>query len=242
MYADAYRRGHQRIIEFIADRDTTVTVPATPAWTAGDVVRHLAGNSVDLVAGRIDGFASDEWTATQVLERRDRSVADVIEEWSVAIDEAAEGLDDITSLVSDDTVASALGALPPSALPPMAVSDILHHEFDLRNAYGDRSGRDILDVHGVAAGHVRALRRPFADAGLDTLRIESTDAGVGWNIGHAEPVATARASSFEIMRGIGGRRTVDELLAWKWAGDPHPIVRYLVLPHLRMRESTLREV
>jgi hypothetical protein len=136
---------------------------------------------------------------------------------------------------------SALGPLPSKVLGATAVSDILHHEFDLRNTFGDTGSRDLLEVHMTAAGHVRSLRAAFSTKGLPTLRIESTDAGQGWNIGLTEPVAVGRATSFEILRGIGGRRTREELLAWDWEGDPEPFVDQMVLPHLSMRTVSLGE-
>ena len=123
----------------------------------------------------------------------------------------------------------------------MAISDILHHEFDLRNAYGDTAGRDIMDIHFAAAGHVRSIRSLFSANDLETIRIESTDSGMGWDIGHGPPVAVMRAPSFQIMRAIGGRRTKAEIRAMGWEGDPEPYLDSMVIPHLSMRETSLRE-
>jgi uncharacterized protein (TIGR03083 family) len=241
MYGDAYRRGHDRVVAFMDGRDHGVIVPACPAWTAADVVRHLTGVSADIVGRVIDGFAGDEWTRAQIDARADVAYDDVVAEWASIIQAASDALDAPPDEALPERIPSALGLVPIAALGPMAISDILQHEFDLRNAYGDTEGRDLMDVHFVAAGHVRQVRGQFAAWNLPTIRIESTDSGMGWDIGYDEPSAVLRASSFEIMRALGGRRTRTEMLAMGWEGDADPFVDALVLPHLAMRETTLAE-
>lgn len=231
----------QRVVALVIEGDPEVMVPACPDWSATDVVRHLAGLSADTTNGIFDGFASDEWTAQQVDDRSGMSLREVVEEWNETIGAAAAVLDDVESLGLPDPLRSALGPIPVKAIGPMAISDILHHEFDLRNAYGDVSGRDRIEVHAAAAGHARSIRGTFAAKGLPTIRIESTDAGVGWDIGRDAPVATLRASSFEIMRATGGRRTRSEMAALDWDGDPEPFLDAMVLPHLSMPETSLHE-
>jgi uncharacterized protein (TIGR03083 family) len=241
MYAMSYKRGQERVVALMADKDPETTVPACPEWSGADVVRHLAGLSDDISNNVFDGFASEAWTDKQIQDRAGMSIEQVITAWNASIDGAAAVLDDVASLDLPERVPSALGVIPVSAIAPMAISDILHHEFDLRNAYGDSSGRDLPEVYVSAAGHVRSLRPQFAERGLPTLRIEATDSGQGWNVGRDEPVATVRASSFELMRSIGGRRTRDEILALEWDGDGSVFVDAMVLPHLAMRDTSLEE-
>jgi len=64
---------------------------------------------------------------------------------------------------------------------------------------------------------------------------------MGWDIGHEDPIASVRATSFELMRAIGGRRTKGEMRAMGWTGDPEPFLDHMVLPHLGVRESSLGE-
>lgn len=241
MYAEAYRRAQVRVVEFMAGRNPEVSVPATPDWTALDVVRHLTGLSVDLSNLVLDGFASDEWTEQQVASRGSMSLDEVVAEWNNIIGPASVLLDAIDDLGLPDAIPSALGVTKVREMPAMAIGDILHHEFDLRNAYGDTEGRDILDIQFSAAGHVKSLRPIFETAGLPTIRIEASDSGMGWDIGYGEPVASLLATSFELMRGIGGRRTRGEMQALGWIGDQEPFVDVMVLPHLSMRETSLRE-
>lgn len=55
-------------------------VPASPAWTAHEVVAHLAGGPADAVTGRMDGAPGPEWTARHVAERVHLPVASLTEE------------------------------------------------------------------------------------------------------------------------------------------------------------------
>lgn len=241
MYAEAYQRGQARVVEFMTGRDPESRVPATPDWTALDVVRHLTGLSVDLSNLVLEGFASDEWTEEQVSSRRDMTIDEVVAEWNNIIGPASVLLDAVDDLGLPEAIPSALGVTRVSDIPAMAISDILHHEFDLRNAYGNAEGRDILDIQFSAAGHVKSLRPLFDAAGLPTIRIEASDSGMGWDIGYSDPVAELSATSFELMRGIGGRRTRSEMSALSWIGDPEEFLDHMVLPHLSMRETSLRE-
>lgn len=241
MYGFAYKAGHERVVAFLADRDTDTIVPACPEWTAADVVRHLAGISADTANGVFEGFASDEWTEAQVGARRSMSYEDVVAEWEISIDRAIAAMDDVESLDLPERIPTAFGPIPPSVIPGAAVSDILHHEYDIRNAYGDTGSRDLMELQMAAAAHVKGLRPKFMSLGLPTLRVVSTDAGQEWNIGRDDPVATVRASSFELFRGIGGRRTKAEMCAWDWVGDAETFVDAMHYDHFRMRTDSLAE-
>jgi hypothetical protein len=241
MYAEAYQRGQARIVAFMVDRDPAILVPATPEWSALDVIRHLTGVSVDLSNLVLEGFASDEWTADQVASRRGMTFDEVTTEWGNIIGPASVLLDAIDDLGLPESVSSALGTTKVTEIPAMAISDILHHEFDLRGAYANTEGRDILDIQFSAAGHVKSLRRTFDAEGLATIRIEASDSGMGWDIGYGEPIATLSASSFELMRAIGGRRTKGEMRSLGWTGDPEPFLDHMVISHLSMRETSLGE-
>jgi len=241
MYAESYQRAHHRIVDLLKGKDPKAAVPATPGWTVTDVVRHLTGLAVDLTNGVLEGYASDEWTEAQVSARRDMRLEEVLAEWAGVLDAASTLLDDVESLSLPDQVRSAAGVFSPKAIAPMAIGDILHHEFDLRNAYGDASGRDLMDLHFVAGGHVRSIRPNFESRGLPTIRVESTDSGMGWDVGYGGPVATLSASSFEIMRGIGGRRTRGEMLAMGWDTDAAPFIDAMVISYMAMPETSLGE-
>ena len=67
--AAAYRGVRERTTAMIkhAPADALeATAPATPKWRVRDVLAHLVGVTVDVAEGRIDGVATDPWTAAQV--------------------------------------------------------------------------------------------------------------------------------------------------------------------------------
>jgi hypothetical protein len=241
MYAEAYARGQGRVVEFMDGRDADITVPATPEWSALDVLRHLTGVSFDVLHRNFDGFASDAWTEEHLVLRRHMSFGEVIVEWDDIIGPASLILDRVEILDLPSTIHSAAGVITPGVIPAMAISDLLHHEFDLRNAYGDTDGRDLLDIQFAAAGHVKSMRANFSASNTPTIRVEASDSGMGWDVGHEEPVATLTASSFELMRAIGGRRTRSEMAAMGWDNDPEPFLDHMTPPHLHVRETSLHE-
>lgn len=91
-------------------------VPATPAWTAREVVAHLAGGSADLVTGRMDEAPTPAWTARHVHERAGLPVAALLEE-----------------LLSHQGAVIASSVDDPR---PAIVWDIAVHHADLREAFG----------------------------------------------------------------------------------------------------------
>ena len=60
----------------VADR----MVPATPAWSARQVLAHLAGTASDMTTGRMDGAPGGEWTSRHVAEREAASIDDLLAE------------------------------------------------------------------------------------------------------------------------------------------------------------------
>lgn len=91
-------------------------VPATPAWTAREVVAHLAGGPADAVAGRMDDAPSPEWTARHVAERAGVPLADLVAE-----------LERNQDFVAASTVDNPR---------PAVVWDIAVHHADLHEAFG----------------------------------------------------------------------------------------------------------
>ena len=92
-------------------------MPACPGWTVHDVVAHLAGIVDDALHGRLDGVATEPWTAAQV-EGRGATSAQLLAQW-----------------------AAQAPAFESASLPPQAVADVACHEQDIRNALerpGDR--------------------------------------------------------------------------------------------------------
>src|SRR3954462_336182 len=92
------------------------SVPTCPRWSVHDVVAHLTGVVSDALDGRLDGVATDPWTAAQVDARRDHSVRDMLAEWNTRAPAFEELLD---------------GMGEPGR---QAVGDAVTHEHDIRAA------------------------------------------------------------------------------------------------------------
>ena len=61
--------------------DADRKVPACPDWTVKDVAAHMAGVCEDILAGNLDGVATDAWTNAQVARHADDSLDDVLDSW-----------------------------------------------------------------------------------------------------------------------------------------------------------------
>jgi uncharacterized protein (TIGR03083 family) len=124
--ADHYRTARLRITELVLsldDDELTRAVPACPGWTVHDVVSHITGVADDALNGRMDGVATDPWTAAQVERGRGSSTADLLERWTEQ--------------------AAVLETFP---LPPQAVIDLTTHEQDIRGAVDQPGARDTDEV------------------------------------------------------------------------------------------------
>ena len=124
--ADHYRTARLRITELVLaldDDELARAVPACPGWTVHDVVSHITGVADDALNGRMDGVATDPWTAAQVERGRGVATADLLERWTEQ--------------------AAVFESFP---LPPQAVIDLTTHEQDIRGAVRQPGARDTAEV------------------------------------------------------------------------------------------------
>jgi len=102
-----------------------IVVPCTPAWTVRQLAAHFAGVPEDILAGRMEGVASDAWTHAQV-ERYGRltlaELADLCEASAPQIDAIIHNF--------------------PQPIISQFVMDAVTHEQDMRSALGVPGGRD----------------------------------------------------------------------------------------------------
>ncbi|MDQ1700581.1 MAG: hypothetical protein QOG34_2444 [Frankiaceae bacterium] len=201
-----YRSAHERIAEFargLSDDDAGTPVPGTPQWSVHDVLAHLAAIPTDALAGRLTGVPTDEQTATQVAERKDRHVKELLDEWAPNVQAMCEGAE--------------AGLVPPN----LAV-DALTHEQDIRGALhaspaiGADELRFCTNLYAFGCGY------GLKQAGVPPLSIEATDTDFAFTAGIGEPVATVRASEFELFRALSGRRSRRQVAAYEWEGDSAP--------------------
>jgi uncharacterized protein (TIGR03083 family) len=204
---EMYREGRIGMIELgrsLTDDDASTMVPGCPQWTVKDVYAHQAGVVADALAGRLDGVATDVWTARQVSERADRSLTEVLDEW----EQIAPPFESF---------------LEGGAAPPQVIIDQWSHEQDVRCALGHPGNRD----DARATFSTDALASRFDEWNHATVALIG-DSGI-WKLGDGEPTVTLRASDYELARALLGRRSRAQVLAMDWNGDPEPFVDDLVV-------------
>jgi uncharacterized protein (TIGR03083 family) len=194
IYDDARRRISELAVA-LSPEQLDSTVPATPEWTARQLVAHLTGVAADSVHGRREGAGSPAWTRTQVADREGRALDDVVAEWA----QVAPGLRE---------------RIAQRSLPLRIVHDVLTHEADLLEAFG--LGRLPADVVDAALPTVaKPVVQGVADRGVLVVRA----GGHQWRSGEGEPDAEVTVEPYELYRGLISRRSSAQMRAWDWSGD-----------------------
>ncbi|OBG28795.1 maleylpyruvate isomerase N-terminal domain-containing protein [Mycobacterium sp. 852002-51057_SCH5723018] len=195
---DALIRGRAEVAE--------LTVPACPAWTIRQTVAHLAGVAQDIVALNMERKGADFWTQAQVERLGEHGIDELLDLWGQLIDPV-----------------TAILPLAPQASTCQLVFDTLTHEHDIRGALNEPGSRTGDLVYEVALGFVTTTGDQFTpQAGLPALRLVTPTIG---SVQLGDPQSTRgqvalSVSDFEALRAFGGRRSVRQLLALPWHGDP----------------------
>ena len=197
-------------------------MPACPAWTVRDVLAHVTGVAADAAggtyfSGAADAWsdirlaaARDEWTAGQVQSRRDRPVEALLAEWAG------------WSASLEPVLAGTVPALPgsPGWLVSAPVADLAVHLHDVRGALRQPGDRD-APVTGLGLRiYARWLGQRLDQAGRPALRLWV--AGRERVEGSGQPVTALAADAFELFRALSGRRSLGQVRALGWDGDPEP--------------------
>jgi uncharacterized protein (TIGR03083 family) len=200
VFDTAYREARTRVCELVSAMDAERLgrrLPATPQWSARELVAHLVGVAADVTSGNLEGITTGPWTAAQVDARRDRDLEQLFAEW-----------DDVGPKL-ELAVAERRMTLPP-------VHDVTVHETDLREGHGlPRAPEHHLPalLNSVAS----LVARNHADKpGGVLLR----SAGRQWQIGGGPPAAAVELEPYELYRGLFSRRSRRQLRDWPWQGDP----------------------
>jgi len=197
----AYRHTRERVTALLRDRPDAkyVPVPACPGWTVGDLLNHLVENC---------RFAETN-TATPELSGRPLSMEPpemtrLSTEWSR----------------SAAVVEAAVALLPGAQAGSLLLLDAFTHELDARVALG----AELPPHHPGFPGAFEVALTGFAGAvawrGLPAVRIEIE--GLCRDIGNGPPVAVLRGGRVEVYRSLVGRRTLRQITALEWSGDPRP--------------------
>jgi uncharacterized protein (TIGR03083 family) len=201
-----YRSAHERLTGFargLSAEQADTAVSGTPGWSVHDVLAHLAAIPTDALAGRLAGIPTDDQTAIQVAERKDRDVAGLLDEWAPNVAPMCEG--------------AQVGLVPPN----LAV-DALTHEQDIRGALGAGPTMTAEELRFCTNLYAFGCGYALKQAGIPPLSIAATDTDFAFTAGIGEPAASVRATEFELFRALSGRRSRRQVAAYEWDGDPAP--------------------
>lgn len=216
-----YREARIRMTELARQAGDGVgerPVPPCPEWTVRELFAHTVGVVDDILNARLDGVGSDPWTAVQVAARADRSLDEVLAEW-------------------DETGPRVEAVFGEGGAPAQLVFDLSTHEHDLRSALDRPGARDagssVVAVEWVTDAWREALRSGYAPLRLRAgdLTIESGD----------EPGTTVDIEPFEALRALTGRRSLGQIRAYDWDGDPSPWLPAFTWGPFRPRPTDLIE-
>jgi uncharacterized protein (TIGR03083 family) len=195
-YLDA-QRSFVAFAAALSEDEWATAAPCCPGWTVRDVLSHVAGIPDDVLAGRLDGVATDPWTAAQVERNRSLSTPELLRRW----DEQTPGF------------AAAMQAMQQER-PPI---DCHAHEHDIRQALGRHGTRDHRIVTTAVAGMLGGWDGPAP------LRVEFADGSIAGNPDSDGGVMLSEVTPFEVFRSRLGRRSRAQVEAYAWTGEPDRI-------------------
>jgi uncharacterized protein (TIGR03083 family) len=210
--ATLYTDTRSRLLELAADLDDThacTPVPALPGWSVKDAYAHLTGLCADMVDGRMKGAGTPPWTGRQVGERAHLNLAQVGAEW------ASRGPE------LEDRIRAA------SEAPMFVGYDVWTHEQDIRGALDIRGPREDERVMFLVRQAVATFDERLTAACAPAVRVVySSGERV---LGEGPPVATLSTDDYELLRILFARRSLSQIRAAHWDGDPTASLSHLHL-------------
>jgi hypothetical protein len=207
-YLAAYAAVRERVAAIVPPH-CDAPVAACPGWRVHDVVAHMAGLCEDWVAGRLDGYATDAWTADQVSRHAGRTCGEILDRW----------VDAMTGFAALDFAEIGL----PGAR--LAFGDAVVHEADIRGATAIGRVPDDAVLLWLRVVLSRWEHEVLAPAGLTTLHVRTTE-GPDWWLGTTDDprALVLEAPLYDVFRALPGRRTEEQARGWEWSADPAPII------------------
>ncbi|RLE25034.1 MAG: hypothetical protein DRJ50_03675 [Actinobacteria bacterium] len=202
--SELYIEAYESFVEFartLSDDEWSTAMQCTPEWTVREVLSHVAGIPDDGLAGRLDGFPGEPWTAAQIERNRDCSIVELFDRWDVQASEFAAAIE-------------AMGE-------PRPAFDCHTHEHDIRHAIGRPGNRDTNIVDTAGTGFADGFTTPFA------VTIEFEDGRSFSSGGEADTdslgVTLRGVTPFDLFRSRLGRRTRDQVRGLDWVGADEDI-------------------
>jgi uncharacterized protein (TIGR03083 family) len=199
-----YEASRQRIAGLLVEDVAGVAVPACPDWTVHDLVAHLVGVAVALVAQDYPPRDAQPWIDRLVSERQAMSISAMLDQWSSSAD--------------------AIGRLIDTRLWAM-VADVVIHEHDLRGAIESPGARQEPEVVTTVELYLRIHAPAIARADLAPLAVDSGT--TRWVSHPGAPGCTLLVDPWEAGRILASRRTAEEVRQAPVEGDIEPYLGIL---------------
>jgi uncharacterized protein (TIGR03083 family) len=221
VYADTLRRLTE-LLAGLEEATLTARVLACPGWTVRDVLAHLTGVAADAASGTYFSGAADawsdaglaaardRWTAGHVRSRRDRTGQELLAE-----------LADCAAIL-EPVLAGTVPPLPgtPAWMLSAPVADLAVHLYDVHGALRRPGNREAPAIRAGLRIYAAWLGERLDQAGRPALRLRA--GGREWVEGSGPPAAALAAGPFDMFRALSGRRSLSQVLALAWDGDPDP--------------------
>jgi uncharacterized protein (TIGR03083 family) len=192
----------------LSTTDWERVTPHCPDWTIRETLAHLAGVVDDGINGNLEGVATDAWTNAQIAKRADKSGPEILEEWNTW-----------APFVEDRATKVGLGFA-------QMVFDAVTHEHDLRFALTKPGARD-SEALRIGLAFFQSRLPAMAEKG-GVLCPQIIVDGLALFTDPAPDALVLTASMFDVVRSIGSRRTLDEIVSLNWSADPRTVMSVLL--------------
>ncbi len=186
-------------------------VPCCPEWTVHGLLSHMAGVPADILSGNLDGVTTDPWTKVQVDARADELLDDIV-----------------TELADKGLVLDALLGSSGDSFPSNFFLDAWTHEWDLRQALDLPAVPDLAMLDGPFDYLAASTTMRLDEAGLPPIDLVTESGTLRMGSSPAEPLEL-RTTQFEFARLSLGRRSLRQIAALDWSGDPTAVLEALIV-------------
>jgi uncharacterized protein (TIGR03083 family) len=178
-------------------------VAACPGWSVTDLAAHVYGVTRDAYDGNLADAGSNGWTNAQVDRFSPMGLAGIVEAWNTVAPGFEERAADL-----------------PDRISAQITFDAGVHEHDLRGALGRPGGRDAASVQVGLQFMTARLTGLIGRNGLPALDLDTP--GYSTTIGSGTARVRLATDTFSLYRFITGRRSLSQIHALAWDGDPEP--------------------
>lgn len=130
--AEAYIDLRRRVVALLrhaTPTDGDLVVPHCPDWTVQQLASHIIGVPEDIMAGRMEGVTTEDWTQAQVDRHRGQTLAELADLY----EQSDSDFDPVLKNI-------------PAPVNAQLVMDAVSHEHDLRYALQQPGERDSVAV------------------------------------------------------------------------------------------------